>query len=189
VTPAVAYQTGAPPATPQVVRGAGEALWFLGTVARIKLDGAQTGKRFALWEGVLPRGAAPPLHSHPQDETFYVLEGEMTVWIVKPEMAGDGAAAPAWVETCGRRCGVGDVAFAPAGVPHTFRVESDTLRALFLSTPAGIEDYVRGLAEPAQWPWLQPPASGPRIPAEQMAAVEQRLGMVRHGPPPPPSTV
>jgi hypothetical protein len=70
-------------------------------------------------------------------------------------------------------------------VPHTFRVETDTARALFLSTPGGIENYVRALAEPAQWPWLQPPANGPRIAADQMAAVEQRLGMVRHGPPPP----
>jgi quercetin dioxygenase-like cupin family protein len=54
--------------------GADETLWFLGTLARIKLDGEQTNGRFALWEAVLPRDAAPPLHSHPQDETLYVLE-------------------------------------------------------------------------------------------------------------------
>jgi hypothetical protein len=74
---------------------------------------------------------------------------------------------------------------APAGVPHTFRVESDTARMLFLSTPAGIEDYVLALAEPARWPWLPPPPDGPRVPADRMAAVERELGMVRHGPPPP----
>jgi quercetin dioxygenase-like cupin family protein len=176
-----------PAVAPQVVDGRGEALWFLGTMARIKLDGDQTGGRFALWEGVLPHGAAPPLHSHPQDETFYVVEGELTVWIVEPELAEDRAEVPAWVKTRGRRCGAGTVAFAPAGVPHTFRVETDTARALFLSTPGGIEDYVRALSEPAQWPWLQPPADGPRIAAERMAAVEQQLGMVRHGPPPPPA--
>jgi len=55
---------------------------------------------------------------------------------------------------------------------------------LVLSTPAGIEDYVRALAEPATWPWLQPPPDGPRVPAERIAAVERELGMVRHGPPP-----
>jgi quercetin dioxygenase-like cupin family protein len=60
-----------------VVRGQ-DPLWFLGTLQRLKLDGAHTGGRFALWEGVLPHGAAPPLHSHPQDETFYVLAGEVT---------------------------------------------------------------------------------------------------------------
>jgi quercetin dioxygenase-like cupin family protein len=178
-------ERGAPAADGLVVQGGGEALWFLGTLARMKLDGAQTAGRFALWDGVLPRGAAPPLHSHPQDETFYVLEGELTAWVVETELADDSADSPAWVTSRGRRCGPGDVIFAPGGTPHTFRVETDTARMVFVSTPAGIDEYVRALAEPAQWPWLQPPAEGPRVPPERMAAVERRLGMVRHGPPPP----
>jgi quercetin dioxygenase-like cupin family protein len=172
-------------AEPQVVSGGGEALWFLGTLARMKLDGRHTGGRFALWEGLLPHGAAPPLHTHPQDETFYVLEGELTVWLVEPDLAKDQIDPPGWVSSRGRRCGVGSVVFAPGGAPHTFRVESDTARMLFLSTPAGIEDMVRGLAEPAEWPWLQPPSVGPRVPADRIAAVEHRTGMTRQGPPPP----
>ena len=40
---------------------------------------------------------------------------------------------------------------------------------LFLSTPAGIEDYVRALGEPAKWPWLQPPPDGPRLAAARIA--------------------
>jgi quercetin dioxygenase-like cupin family protein len=170
---------------PQVVSGRAENLWFLGTLARLKLDGRQTGGRFALWEGVLPHGAAPPLHSHPQDETFYVLDGELTAWLVEPELADDRSDPPEWVRTRAERCGPGAVVFAPAGMPHTFRIESGTARALFLSTPAGIDDYVRALGEPARWPWLQPPPDGPRVAAERIAAVERRLGMVRHGPPPP----
>jgi quercetin dioxygenase-like cupin family protein len=170
---------------PQVVSGGGEALWFLGTLARMKLDGHQTGGRFALWEGVLPLGAAPPLHSHPQDETFYVLEGEITGWLVEPELAEDESDPPEWLSTRGRRFGVGAVIFAPAGVPHTFRIESDTARMLFISTPGGIDDYVRALSEPAQWPWLQPPPDGPRVPVERIAEVENELGVVRHGPAPP----
>lgn len=168
----------------QVVTGA-DTFWFLGTLARIKLDGDHTGGRFALWEGLLPHGAAPPLHSHPQDETFYVLEGELIAWLVEPELAEDPGGPPGWVGTRGRRCGPGAAVFAPAGLPHTFRVESDTARLLFLSTPAGIEDYARALGETARWPWLPPPADGPRVPAERLAAVERELGMVRHGPPPP----
>lgn len=168
-----------------VVRGQ-DPLWFLGTLARLKLDGEQTAGRFALWEGVLPHGAAPPLHSHPQDETFYVLEGEVTAWIVEPERADDQAEPPGWVAECGQRGGVGMVAFAPGGTPHTFRVESDTAKMLFLSTPAGVEDYVKELAEPAAWPWLQPPPDGPRVPADRIKAVEAALGMIRHGPSPPP---
>lgn len=169
----------------RVVGPGGNPLWFLGTLARMKLTGEDTGGRFALWEGVLPRGAAPPLHSHPQDETFYVLEGEVTAWIVEPEQVDSDEDPPAWVSACAQRGGVGLVSFAPGGTPHTFRVESDTARMLFLSTPAGIENYVCALAEPARWPWLQPPADGQRIPAERVQALEQELGMIRHGPPPP----
>jgi quercetin dioxygenase-like cupin family protein len=170
---------------PRVVTSA-EPLWFLGTLVRTKLSGAQTGGRFALQEALLPRGAAPPLHSHPQDETLYVLEGEVTFWVVEPELAQEGSRA--WVETHARSCGAGAAVLAPAGTPHTFRVESDTARMLYLSTPAGIEDYVHALAEPARWPWLQPPADGPRVPAERIAAVERRHGVVRHAPPPPAAT-
>lgn len=170
-------------AEPQVVT-ATQPVWFLGTLARLKLTGEQTGGRFALWEGVLPHGAAPPLHSHPQDETFYVLEGEVTVWVVEPELAEDDGSPPRWLKTHARSCGVSAAVFAPGAVPHTFRVESDTARMLFLSTPAGIEDYVRALAEPARWSWLQPPPDGPRVAPERLAAVERELGIIRHGPPP-----
>jgi quercetin dioxygenase-like cupin family protein len=175
---------GGPAAAPQVITQGADVLWFLGTLARIKLDGSDTGGTFSLWEGVLPRGAAPPLHSHPQDETLYVVEGEVTVWLVEPELAAGDAER--WLTTRGRRCGPGAVVFAPGGAPHTFRVESDSMKALFVSTPAGIEDMVRGLAEPAQWPWLPAPATGPRLPAERMAEVERQTGMVRYGPPPSP---
>jgi quercetin dioxygenase-like cupin family protein len=171
-------------ADPCVAEATSPPLWFLGTVVRLKLTAEQTGGRFGLWEGTLPRGAAPPLHSHPQDETFYVLDGELTVWLVEPELADDQSTPPEWVEKRARRCGAGAAAFAPAGTPHTFRVESDTARVLFLSTPGGIEDYIRALAEPAAWPWLQPPADGPRVASERLAAVEREHGVVRLAPPP-----
>ena len=158
-----------------------EPLWFLGTLQRPKLDGSQTGGRFALWEGLMPHGAAPPLHSHPQDETFYLIEGRATAWVVPLDEVD---AEASWLKTHARPCEAGAVVFAPGGTPHTFRIESDTARMLFLSTPAGIEEYVYALCEPARWPWLQPPADGPRVPAERMAEVERQLGMIRHGPSP-----
>ena len=167
----------------------GETLWFLGTLARMKLDGDQTGGRFALWEAEAPHGASPPLHSHPQDETFFILEGELTVWVVDEadiDPAVDGQP-PRWVATHARRCGVGSVMYAPGGVPHTFRVESDTARMVVVSTPAGIEDLVRGLGEPAHFPWLPAPPDGPRVAPETRVAVERSTGMVTHGPPAPPA--
>ncbi|HST14377.1 MAG TPA: cupin domain-containing protein [Gaiellaceae bacterium] len=155
---------------PQLVT-VSEPLWFLGTLVRPKLTGEQTGGRFALWEGVLPRRAAPPLHSHPQDETFYVLEGTVAVWV------GDA-------EEPEGECGEGAAIFVPGGTPHSFLVLSDTARMLFLSTPAGIEEFVHALSEPAAWPWLQPPTDGPRVPLDRVEAVEREHAVVRFGPPP-----
>jgi quercetin dioxygenase-like cupin family protein len=171
-------------AEPQVVASMSQPLWFLGTLVRLKLTGEETGGRFGLWEGTLPHGAAPPLHSHPQDETLYVLEGEVTVWVVEPALAQEQGSPPRWLQTRARSCGPGAAVFAPARTAHTFRVESDTARMLFLSTPAGIEDYVRAVAEPALGPWLQPPPHGPRVPPEELEAVEREIGVIRHAPSP-----
>lgn len=145
-----------------------EPLWFLGTLVRLKLTGEQTGGRFALWEATLPRGAAPPLHTHPQDETIYVLDGNVVTWL----------------EGERRDCAPGAAVFVAGGTPHAFRVDSDTARMLFLSTPAGIDDFVRAVAEPAAWPWLPPPPDGPRVPAERLQAVEREHGVIRLGAPP-----
>lgn len=166
--------------TEPVVAGRGEPQWFLGTLVYPRLSGEETGGRFALWETVLPRGAAPPLHTHPQDETFYVLEGTLVVWAVEPEAVPDGR----WVETHAQRCEPGTAVFVPGERPHAFRVESDTARLLFLSTPAGIEEYVGALSERAAWPWLQPPPDGPRVDLARLEAVEREHRVVRVGPSP-----
>ena len=118
--------------------GHGEAWWFLGTLATIKISGEQSGERLAIFESLLPREAAPPLHTHPQDETFYLLEGEMTVWL-------NGVP---------KHCTPGSTVFFPGGTPHTFFVESETARVLVLSTPSGIEQFVRALSDPAKEPRL-----------------------------------
>jgi hypothetical protein len=44
-----------------------ERLWFLGTLATIKVPGEASHGRFALIEFLFPRYASPPLHTHPQE--------------------------------------------------------------------------------------------------------------------------
>ena len=60
--------------------GEGEHRWFLGVLSTHKVSGADTDGRLAVIEMTFPKGASPPLHTHPQDETFYVLEGEVLAW-------------------------------------------------------------------------------------------------------------
>ena len=146
--------------------GAGERHWFLGTLATIRLHGAAAGDRLAVIEFLFPRGASPPRHTHPQDESYVVLEGQLTI------VAGDDRFV----------LGEGGAAVVPMGVPHTFRVDSDTARVLVLSTPAGLERMVLDASVPATEATL-PPADTPRPAPDELAAVFEAHGQVNVGPP------
>ena len=144
--------------------GEGERLWFLGTLAIIKVPGEASDGRFALIEFLFPRHTSPPLHTHPQDESYIVLEGQLTVQAGERrfELAPGAAAA------------------VPMGVAHTFRVDSSTARVLVLSTPAGLEEMVRDASVPAIRPAL-PPSETPRPTPEQLEAVFRAHGQVNIG--------
>src|SRR3954464_598727 len=102
--------------------GEGEQLWFLGTLATIRVPGEAVGERFALIEFRFPRHASPPLHTHPYDETFIVLDGRLTVHAADQRF----------------ELRAGATAVFGIGVAHTFRVDSDGAHVLALSTPAGL---------------------------------------------------
>ncbi|MDX6666985.1 MAG: hypothetical protein QOK04_365 [Solirubrobacteraceae bacterium] len=146
--------------------GEGERLWFLGTLAIIRVAGEAVEDRFALIEFLFPRHTSPPLHTHPQDESYVVLEGRLTV------KAGDERF----------ELEEGGTGVIPMGVAHTFRVDSDTARVLVLSTPAGLERFVRAGSVPATAPTL-PPADAPRLTPEELERVFEAHGQVNLGPP------
>ena len=112
---------------PSVVRAAeGEVIEAAGVVHLFKLTGRHTGgllgvEEFVVGPGVV--GASPHVHrSH--DETFFVVEGELTVATQDGEIA----------------LGVGDLGHAPRGSLHGYRNAADTqVRALCLYTPPGYE--------------------------------------------------
>src|SRR6266550_126313 len=147
----------------------GERRWFLGTLATIKVPGEAVGGRFALIEFLFPHGASPPLHTHPQDESYVVLEGQLTIQAGEErfELEAGGAAV------------------VPMGVAHTFRVDTDTARVLVLSTPAGLERLVRDGSVPALAPTL-PPSGSDRPSPEQLEAIFRAHGQVNVGSPLPP---
>ncbi|MDX6539904.1 MAG: hypothetical protein QOI71_1514 [Gaiellales bacterium] len=144
----------------------GERLWFLGTLATIKIAGEASDGRFALIEFLFPQGASPPLHTHPQDESYIVLEGRLTIRAGEEQFELEAGGA----------------AVVPLGVPHTFRVDSDTARVLVLSTPAGLERMVRDASVPATAPTL-PPANAERPSGEELERIFTAHGQVNLGPP------
>lgn len=115
-----------------VVRaGQGEVIDAAGVEHRFLLTAAGTGGRFGAEEfSVQPAtlGARPHVH-HSHDETFYVLEGELTV----ATAAGGVVLGP------------GDLVHAPRGSLHGYRnaMPDKVTRALCLYTPAGYEQYFR----------------------------------------------
>lgn len=119
---------------------------------------------------MLPGAKGPPLHTHAFDETFYVLEGELTFQV------DDEIAA----------VGTGEVAFALGGTPHTFANRSDApAHFLIVCTPAGFErEFGRRAAalsgsEPPEWamqPIPEVTVVGPRIGEIEKRATGRRGG-------------
>ncbi|OQO92455.1 hypothetical protein B1813_09665 [Saccharomonospora piscinae] len=142
-------------------------LWHLGSLLQLKATGEDTAGRFAITEHTCRQGAAAPLHRHSrEDETFVVLEGELSIHI-------DGQVFSA---------AAGSLTFAPRGISHAYRVESPTCRFLALITPAGFEQWFTDTGEPATSPTL-PPRPGPADTAI-LADAAARYGVELLGPPP-----
>jgi quercetin dioxygenase-like cupin family protein len=101
----------------------------------VALRGDQTDRVISAIENTVPaQWDGPPLHQHEFDETFYVLDGELTFQL------GDELFT----------AGPGALALAPGGVAHTLANLSDApARYLLLCTPAGFEGYFARLAAEA----------------------------------------
>lgn len=154
------------PAVP-IIRhdGEGERRWFYGGGLHTwKAGSDETDGAFILFEDVMTQGKTTPLHAHAnEDETLYVLDGEILVHI-------DGRNHPV---------GARGVAIAPRGVPHAFLVTSPTARVLTLQTPGSAEAFYRGASEPAIGG-----TDGPVDFARVREAAERSGGMQLVGPPP-----
>ena len=117
-----------------------------------------TGGALALMEMVLPKGSEPPLHVHAnEDETFYLLEGEMEFVIggsrtkLKPE---------------------GSI-FAERGVPHLFRILSAEARFLTVITPGKFWEFFQEFSTPTIGEPVIFPPQGPPPPEALQRLIER----------------
>lgn len=102
---------------------------------RVLLRSEETAGEVSVIETAPGPGAGPRLHHHDFDETFYVIEGELTFQL-RDEVF---------------RVGPGELAFAPRRVPHTFANLTDApARQLIVCTPAGFERYFARMAAERQ---------------------------------------
>ena len=137
--------------------GEGEALWWFGSLAEIKVTAEQTGGLLSIVEVTEPPNAAAPLHvHHREDEGFWILEGDATFEVGETTI----------------EMRAGDFAFGPRGIPHRYTVGADGCRMLFILTPGGFEGLVRELSAPAGQRTL-PPTTAAEPDWEHVAAVAQ----------------
>ena len=133
-----------------------DAIWWQGSLMRIQGRAENTGGALGLVDAIFYEGFGPPLHvHHREDEGFYVLGGELTLFLPGDEV----------------RLGTGDFFLAPRGVPHTYEVGSEGARVLVSSAPSGFERFV---AEVAELDAIDP---------ETLTAVAATLGIDILGPP------
>ena len=153
---------GANDGTPQPA-----AIWLLEGLVLVHVRGSQNGGRYALVEVTGPPGDQPPPHVHrTDDEGFYVLEGELTLYTPDAEVV----------------LGPGQFFNAAHGVPHTYRVTSaGPARWLAAASPAGFEEFVEAFGEPADELSLPPPGESPDV--DRLVAVAAEHGIDILGPP------
>jgi quercetin dioxygenase-like cupin family protein len=141
-----------------------DTFWWQGSLMNIKARAEDTGGAMGLVDASFYRGFGPPLHVHSrEDEAMYVLEGEIRFRQGEEEfVAGPGT----WV-------------WQPRGVPHAFKVESETARALVLVTPGGFERMFEEGGIPASES-AEPPAQ--EYDPQEAVAISKRFGFEVVGP-------
>lgn len=140
----------------------GPAISAVGDVYRVLATGEQTGGAYALLEARVLPGGGPPPHLHTrEEESFFVLEGELTFLL-------EGRPI---------RAGVGAFIQIPRGTVHCFKNESATpTRILIQVTPSGFEQFMAEFAVPVP-SFASPPVPVTPVEIERLLAVAPKYGI------------
>jgi quercetin dioxygenase-like cupin family protein len=113
----------------------GPAFWGPGDHYTFLVTGDESGGAYFAMEALVPPGGGPPPHIHTrEDETFYLLAGQLEF------LLGDEVVV----------AGPGDFVNVPRGTVHRFRnTGAETARMILTFTPAGIERWFEETLERA----------------------------------------
>lgn len=110
----------------------GQSRWFFGGGVHTWLATQEdTGGAYFLFEDAMERGKVTPLHTHPTDESMYVVDGEILMHM-------DGEE---------QKVSAGGLVLAPRGVPHAFLVLSETAKVLSFHTSPEAQAFYMGASE------------------------------------------
>jgi quercetin dioxygenase-like cupin family protein len=148
-------------AVPGARAGEGEARWWWGNLALLKVTGEHTHGGLTVVEVTMGPGRMAPLHvHHREEETFLVTRGQLTFQV------GD--------ETI--EAGPGDIVLGPRDIPHRFVAGPDGATLLILLTPAGLEGLILEQSVPATRRQLPAASDVPPPNLEQMREIALRYG-------------
>jgi quercetin dioxygenase-like cupin family protein len=114
----------------------------VGDTYTILLSGKDTAGRFCLIDMHIPPGGGPPPHRHDFEETFTMLDGELSVVF---------RGAKQMLRT-------GETINVPANAPHQFHnASSQPVRMLCICSPAGQEEFFQEIGVPVATRTTPPP--------------------------------
>ena len=139
------------PIVTSVAAGQGNSyLLAPGEIMTFKAVGEQTGGLYMMAELSVRPGGGPPLHTHPPQEHFLILEGTFEIPTIR-----DGQRRVI-------RATAGDVIHMPGGVPHTYKnVGEKPGRFMLTLSPASMQEFFFALGLPITDPAHLPELSGP----------------------------
>jgi quercetin dioxygenase-like cupin family protein len=108
----------------------------LGIELEWKLRRNDTVDQYCVLAATMPPGARVPLHQHPQQEAFFILEGQA-------EFAVENGAGLTW-----RKVNPGDVINVPPDAIHGFRNEGDRNVKLLLTCQASLGKFFEEAGTP-----------------------------------------
>ncbi len=145
------------------------AYWLVGLLWNVVLSADTTAGQFTMMDQQMPKDTGAPPHVHERyDEGFFIIEGEVEYTVGAGDdkrtiVARDGGAV--WI---------------PRGTLHSFKVKSETSRALNFYTPGGFDESISYRATPATARTLPPadspeadPRRFPNDPAKQQAYLDR----------------
>lgn len=141
--------------------GEGKAIAVVGDVYRFLATGDETDGRYAMFEAVVPPGGGPPPHIHSrEEESSYILEGEITIQVGDEQIVAQ----------------VGTFANMPVGSLHSFKNCTDKHARMIISVvPAGLEKMFMEVGQPIAFGQQAQPPSPAEV--EKMLAIAPKYGI------------
>ena len=126
------------PASPRpyvLGNGEGEKSLVFDQLFEILVSGDETDDQYGAWTMKARQGDRIPAHVHHRThEFFYVVDGEISVWM--DDQADYHTKATLTT---------GDFAYVPAGIVHAFKIENTT--TVFGAGSAGFERFFRAIGQ------------------------------------------